>query len=368
MRMRAPSVTFVIMAGGKGERLWPLVRAATPKVCVSPDGTRSLLRATIDRLRPAWPGADWLIVTTEEQAEAIRAEVPPRLARAVLVEPKIKNTAACITLAAVALATREPSRVMVVVPADHWVGDAVQFRRAVRAAIRAAVRHDTLATIGIRPTHPHPGLGYLCAGSPVAGFATPRVFRLNRFIEKPSAALAARLIKRPRTYWNSGTFVGTADKFLECITEWLPDHVRRLLPLARALRRIPVGRQGPGSASFSLRARIAYRTLEPVSFDHGVMDHVHGGVVVEGRFAWADLGSWDAWARLGRASSRTVMVESGRATVVSQDAHLVALIGVRDLLVVHTPSATLICRADKAQAVREAVKRVSTDPRLASYR
>ena len=368
MSARAPSVTFAIMAGGKGERLWPLVRAATPKVCLSPDSTRSLLRSTIDRLRPAWPGAEWLIVTTQEQAEAVRADVPPSLRRCVLVEPKIKNTAACITLAAVALATREPSRVMVVVPADHWVGDVVQFRRSVRAAIRAAVAHDTLAMIGIRPTHPHPGLGYLCAGSAVDGFADPRVFRLNRFIEKPSRALAARLVTRPRTYWNSGTFVGTADKFLECITEWLPDHVRRLMPLARVLRRDPGGRQGPGTASFALRARTAYRTLAPVSFDHGVMDHLHGGVVVEGRFPWADLGSWDTWARLGRASSRTVGVESGKVTVVSQEPHLVATIGVRDLLVVHTPSSTLICRTDKAQAVREIVKRLSADRRLAPYR
>ena len=104
--LRVPAVTFVIMAGGKGERLWPLVRSTMPKVCLSPDGTRSLLQATIDRLQPAWPGASWLIVTTQEQAAAVRRSLSPSLRRQVLVEPKIKNTAACIALAAVALATR----------------------------------------------------------------------------------------------------------------------------------------------------------------------------------------------------------------------------------------------------------------------
>jgi mannose-1-phosphate guanylyltransferase len=257
---------------------------------------------------------------------------------------------------------------MVVAPADHWIGDVPAFRRAVRAAIRAAVTYDTLATIGIRPTHPHPGLGYLCAGVPVKGWHKPRVLRLARFIEKPSRALAQRLMKRPRTYWNSGTFVGTADKFLECITEWLPDHVRRLMPLSAALREERGGRHGPGTASFALRARTAYRTLESVSFDHGVMDHLHGGLVVEGRFPWADLGSLDIWARLRGGTSRTIAVDSERVTVIGQERDLVATIGVRNLLVVQTPSATLICHPDKVQALREVVKRIWADPRLAVYR
>lgn len=366
--MHQPSVTFVVMAGGKGERLWPLVRRTAPKVCLSPNGGRSLLRATIDRLRHLWPRAQWLIVTTHGQADAVRAGVPPSLRRAVMVEPQIKNTAACITLAAVAQALRDPHRVMVVVPADHWVDDAAAFQRAVRTAIRAAVTYDTIATIGIRPTHPHTGMGYLCAGSALHGGRGTRIFRLARFIEKPSRAHATRLLRRPRTYWNSGTFVGTADTFLECITEWLPDHARRLVPVATDLRR-PRSRQvALGGIAFTRLATRAYRALKVVSFDHGVMDHVQGGVVVEGRFGWADLGSWDTWAHLCRSASRTLQVASENVTVVGHDRHLVVAVGVRDLLVVHTPSATLICRPDKAQEVREVVRRVSQDPRLAAYR
>ena len=362
---RNVSVTFVIMAGGRGERLWPLVRSATPKVCLSRNGRQTLLQATIERLRPVWPTADWLIVTTREQAAAVRDGLPAPLRRSVLVEPQGKNTAACITLAAIALATRDPSRVMVVVPADHWIGQAAAFRRAVRAAVTAAVAHDTIATIGIRPTHPHSGLGYLCAGERLGG-QRPRIFRLARFVEKPSRALARRLLRRGRTYWNSGTFVGTADTFLECVTEWLPDHTRRLIPFARALRPVP-RHSGPGRV-FAQQGGRAYRALEAVSFDHGVMDHLRGGIIVEGDFPWADLGSWDAWTRAGSASARTVTVESRNVTVVGPRDHLVAAIGVRDLVVVHTPSATLICRADKTQAVREVVKQVCANPRLVAYR
>jgi mannose-1-phosphate guanylyltransferase len=355
------------MAGGSGERLWPLVRARSPKVCLSPSGRRSLLQGTIERLRPVATDASWLIVTTREQEAAVRADVPPALRHAVLVEPQGKNTAACITLAAVALAIRDPRRMMVVVPADHWVDRVGEFQRAVRQAIRAAATEETIAMIGVRPTHPHPGLGYLCAGRALAGFRAPRVLRLSRFVEKPSQALARRLLERPGTFWNSGMFVGRADTFLACVTEWLPDHTRRLARLAPYFQRN--GRSGAlRMPTFARAARAAYDPLQAVSFDHGVMDHVQGGLIVEGRFAWADLGSWDTWAALGHAASPTVQIESRNVTVLSRPDHLVATVGVRDLLIVHTPTATLICRADKAQDVRGVVRRVAADPRLAAFR
>jgi len=354
-----PSVTFVIMAGGRGERLWPLVRQSIPKVCLSPDGRGSLLRNTIDRLRPAWPGARWLIVTTREQADAVRAIVPAALRRAILIEPQIKNTAACITLAAVAIARQDEHSVMVAAPADHWIGDPPAFQRAIRAAIRAAVTHQTIVTIGVRPTHPHPGLGYLCAGSSLHGAAGAgaRLFRLARFVEKPSLLRARALLKRPRTFWNSGMFIATADTFLAGITEWLPEHTRQLAPLATSSTR-----------TFARRARKAYEALRGVSFDHGVMNRLQTGIIVEGRFSWADLGSWDAWARLGQRSSRMIAVDSENVQVIGHDGHLVATIGVRDLVVVHTPTATLICHSQKAQAVRHVVRRLAMNPQLASYR
>jgi mannose-1-phosphate guanylyltransferase len=375
MSAAAPRVTFVIMAGGRGERLWPLVRANRPKVCLAPDGRRSLLQATVERLSPAWPGANWLVVTTREQAAAVRAALPASMRRSIVVEPQGKNTAACITLAAVSLAARDPSRVMVVVPADHWIGQAAVFREAIRTAIRSSVAFDAIATIGIRPTHPHPGLGYLCAGRSLAAGLSgkaakgrPRLFHLERFVEKPSRASARRLLRRGRTYWNSGIFIGTAEKFLECVTEWLPDHARSLVPLAGMLHRQNGHVTGFSSSAFAQRARTAYEALDAVSFDHGVMDHIGDGLVVEGRFPWADLGSWDVWAKLARGRARSVSVESHGVTVIGEPDHLIATVGVRDLLIIQTASATLICRADRSQAVREVVRRVSADPALAAYR
>ena len=362
---RPSSVTFVIMAGGKGERLWPLVRAGHPKVCLSPDGTTSLLQATIERLRAVWPGAGWRIVTTQEQAPAIRVQLPHALRGALLIEPEGKNTAACLTLAAAVLAARDLRGVMVAVPADHWIGDVAAFQRAMRSAIRAAVRHQALVTIGIVPASPHAGFGYLCAGKAVRPAGGAPSYRLKRFIEKPSVALARRLLRRPRTYWNSGIFIGTCGQFLACIAAWLPEHARRLVPVGEDLEAAP---GAPGRHGAARRAAAAYRAVKAVSFDHGVMNHLRDGVVVEGRFAWADLGSWEAWAKLRRASSPTVGVRSDRITVVSQGRHLVATVGVRNLLVVHTPSVTLVCPTDRTQAVRDLARQVAQDRRLAAFR
>lgn len=345
---RAPSVTCVIMAGGKGERLWPLVRNVSPKVCLSPDGGLSLLARTVERFRSVWPRSRWLIVTTAGQAAAVRRALPPALRSCVVVEPEIKNTAACLTLAAAIIAAHDPDGVLVAAPADHWVSDAAAFRRSIRAAVSAAVRHQTIATIGIRPTSPDPGLGYLCA----------RARHLVQFIEKPPRAVAARLIRRPGTYWNSGMFVSPARVLLDRIARHLPAHARRLVPLGSAW----------GTRRFPALARQAYRGLNAISFDHGVMVHMRDGVVVKGRFGWTDLGSWDAWAKAGRSSTRTLSIESKRVTVVGNHEHLVATIGVRDLVVVHTPSATLICPPSHAQRVREIVTQLWQDPQWAPYR
>ncbi|MBI4343775.1 MAG: mannose-1-phosphate guanylyltransferase [Candidatus Omnitrophica bacterium] len=354
--MTRPRVTFAIMAGGRGERLWPLVRASRPKVCLTTDGRQSLLQTTVDRMRPAWRGADWLIVTTQEQARAVRRALPPSLHGRVLAEPQGRNTAACITLAALTVAAQDPKRVLVFAPADHWMGDPAAFRRALRTAIRAAAAHDTLVTIGIRPTHPHTGLGYLRAGERAHVPGPVPAYRLAQFIEKPSAELAQRLVSGRRTFWNSGLFIGRAEVFLGCVMTWLPQHLRRLLPLAN-------GASAPQAAA-------AYQALPAVSFDQGVMAHLRGGLIIEGRFAWADLGSWDVWAQRSTTSAPQMLVGTRNVSVISEgkDGHLVAAVGVRDLVIVQTPDATLVCPAGRAQDVREVVRRLQRQRSLARFR
>lgn len=362
--MTLPPVTFAIMAGGKGERLWPLVRRTVPKVCLSPTGGRSLIQQTLDRLRPVVSKPEWLVIPTRGQELPIRRALVSPGNLAILVEPQGRNTAACIALAAVRVAARHPKGILVAVPADHWIGDVPAFQRAMRQAIAMAARYDALVTLGISPTAPHTGLGYIQTRGRLASAGKPPVFRLRRFIEKPSPEKARALIKSRGTFWNSGMFVGKAEVFLERITEWLPNHASILVKLADDLRR---SKQGVSGRHLQASLRAAYRRLKPISFDYGVMQHLQDGLVVEGCFGWEDLGSWDVWARLGSAFSPKALVDSERVAVVSQPGHLVAAIGVHDLLVVQTPTATLVCRADHAQDVRAVVKQLAANRRLAAY-
>jgi mannose-1-phosphate guanylyltransferase len=355
-------VTFVIMAGGQGERLWPLARRETPKVCLPLNGNGSLLQITLDRLRALWPRAEILIVTSRDQEAAVRAGLPTALQRVLLVEPRIRNTAACLTLAASVVSRRSPQRLMVVAPADHWITRHGAFRRAVEAAADSAIRHRTIATIGLVPTHAHGGFGYLCRGPLVRRCGATRVFALARFVEKPSRARLARLLHRPGTYWNSGIFTATAETFLAAIRRALPDHGRRIPPLAAGWT------PGRRQAAFLRRADQAYRRVPAVSFDEGVMRGLKGGLVVEGRFDWVDVGSWEAWARVQGRPSRAIRIDAPNVTVIGRNGHLVAAVGVRDLIVVQGSNATLICRPDRTQRVREVLQLLRADPQWALYR
>lgn len=356
--MSRPRAAFVVMAGGRGERLWPLVRGSAPKVCASIDRRRTLLENTLERLRAVDPRAQIVVVTVASQARAIARVVGRASGCRLLVEPQPKNTAACIALAAETLAERDARLVMAVVPADHWIQPLAAFRRSMRAAIEAAAASDRLVTIGLRPTRAHPGLGHLCAGGLAGVRHGCRVFDLRRFVEKPSPQAANRLMRHGPVYWNSGCFVGRVTTFLDRIQRALPNHARHLFPLA-------AGRSA--HRAFVRRASTAYRLLEAVSFDNGVMAGMKDGLIVEGSFAWEDLGSWDSWVRISPTVTSGMALRGDRVHVVSRERHLVAAVGLRDVIVVHTPDATLVCRADLAQDVREIASRLARDPRLRRY-
>ena len=351
-------VVFVVMAGGRGDRLWPLVRSSTPKVCLPIEGKRTLLEMTLDRLTPLANPENVLIVTTASQLTPIRRILPRAFRRALLVEPEPKNTAACLGLAATVLARRHPSAILVALPADQWIQPVAAFQRSVLAAIETARAGEQLVTIGIQPTRAHQGLGYIRAGAALPSRQGCRVFRLARFVEKPSLKTAQRLLQGGRAYWNVGIFVGGVETFLTHLRRHLPQHAKALEPLGRIA----------GQARVASRAAAAYRRLSAVSFDDGVMAHQRNSCMVEGRFAWEDLGSWDSVLRIGGHSHAPLTVNCRNVRTFRADGHLIATVGLEDVIVVHTPDATLVCRARDAQAVRTVVARLSTSRKLARYR
>jgi len=335
----------VILAGGVGERFWPLSRTDRPKQFLPLGGKVSLLRATFERVRAVVPAERVWVVTAASQARRVRRELPEVPRANVLAEPVGRNTAPAVYLAALAARRRDPSAVLVVVPSDAWIPKPAPYRRALRAALAAAERHDALVLVGVHPTRAETGYGYILPGGRLPNSGARSV---ARFEEKPDTRTAARYYKRGKHLWNCGIFAWKASVLVRAVDRWLPD-------LARAFRTL----EKDGIAPKTLMR--AYRRAPAVSVDYGILEHASGVAVVPADFPWDDLGSWRALERLGKNGSfqrGDVVALDSPGGVAWAESGVVALVGVENVIVVHTPDATLVVAKDRAQDVRRIVERL----------
>ncbi|MBX3029501.1 MAG: mannose-1-phosphate guanylyltransferase [Chloroflexi bacterium] len=350
----------VIMAGGGGTRLWPLSRRARPKPFLPLLGDRSLLQATVARLSPLIEPSDVYVVTDARYAGLIAEQVPEVPVGNLLPEPVGRNTAAAVAYAVAAI-DRPPDDVMVVLPADQRITDEPGFRDALASAGARAAAGD-LVTLGITASGPETGYGYVVAtGAPSDAAGMPS-YRVERFVEKPDVDRARALLAAGNASWNAGIFV------------WRRDAVRAELAASAAdildavESAVAGGPDAIAAAYPSIRSTsIDYALLEPASARERV-------AVVPAAVGWSDLGSWSALLDAAKVDGaevevhvdgpgEVVAVGSGTTLVHGADGRLIALVGVRDLVVVDTPDALLVCGADAAQDVKQVVDRLTADGR-----
>jgi mannose-1-phosphate guanylyltransferase len=339
----------VIMAGGSGTRFWPLSRASRPKQFL-PLGSsdEALLAATVRRLERLVPAERILIVVAESLVEETRRLVPQVAAAHVLAEPVGRNTAPCVGWAASVVAREDPTAVLAVLPADHHIGDEKTFTDTLAAAIDAAAGGD-LVTIGIRPTRPETGYGYIEMGDEIAA----GLHRARRFVEKPDAGRARQFLAEGRFLWNSGMFFFRADAVLREIAVHLPD-------LAKGLARFD---EAAASGREAEEVKASFGTLPSVSIDNGVMEKAAGVSVIPGDFGWSDVGSWTTvWELASRDEGGNaffgdvVPVDAKNCYVRAPEGKMVAVIGLEDVVVVDTGDALLVMPRDRSQDVREVVE------------
>jgi mannose-1-phosphate guanylyltransferase len=343
----------VIMAGGAGTRFWPLSRRSRPKQLLPFADGSSLLGATVGRVLPMVDAERVLVVTAAGCDAAVRGELPQVPEENVLVEPVGRDTAACIGWVAWRLARKAPEGVMVVLPSDHVIPDGAALRRALAAAAATAHARGGLVTLGIRPTRPETGFGYIELGEEVGQAGGLAVHRVARFLEKPDRETAEGLLAAGRYRWNAGMFAWTVGEICTAIRRHLPDLARALDVMERDADRL-----GEAQA-----VALHYPALPRVSIDFGVMEKapVVWGIPVE--FAWSDVGSWVGLEEVVGRGARGVTVgdvlalDSEGAVLVS-DGPLVATVGVRDLVVVATREAVLVVPKDACQRVKELVERL----------
>jgi mannose-1-phosphate guanylyltransferase len=341
----------VIMSGGSGTRFWPLSRRHRPKQLLALAAERPILRLTYERVAALVPPERIWVVTTADTADASREMLPELPADNILAEPEGRDTAACAGYAAINLLRSDPEAVCAVLPADHVIGDEERFRRALSAADELVSSEGGLLTFGVRPTRPETGYGYLELGERHREIDGWQVHRLQGFVEKPDPPTAQGYLEAGGYMWNSGMFVWRAEEYL--------GEVRRQLPeLASSLDRLAESLGGPAAPSALSEI---YPTLAKTSVDFGVMEGAEKCWTIPVDFPWSDVGAWPALVELlpsdedgNAALGRSVSLGSGGNLLVS-DGPLVAVAGVRDLVVVATRDAVLVVPAAEAQRVKELV-------------
>lgn len=341
-------LTAVIMAGGKGERFWPKSRTDRPKQFLKLTDERTLIQKTVDRLRGLVDPDNIYISTTAEYKGLVCEQLPQIPESNIIIEPCSRNTAPCIGLAAIHIERRNPNATMIVLPADHLIKNEALFLSTVRHADTVASIDRNLVTIGIMPTHPDTGYGYIQLERGNDGRYGDNVFKVDRFVEKPDLKTAQKYVDSGEYLWNSGMFVWKVKTVLDNFEAHLPGMRKQLDTIAGAI----------GTSEYDTVLNRVYLEMQSISIDYGIMEKSEKIFVIPGIFGWDDVGSWNALERVlgtdtdGNLLSGNAVVHKTENCIVQAQEKLVALIGVSNLVIVDTPDALMICSKNATQEIK----------------
>jgi mannose-1-phosphate guanylyltransferase/mannose-6-phosphate isomerase len=356
----------VIMAGGKGERFWPLSRADKPKQFLKLTSDRSMLEETIERVTPLIPTKNMRIVTGESMRSHIINSISYITDEQILTEPFGRNTCMAIGLASVHLQKSDPEAVMVVLSADHLIRPPEKLLGILRVACDIATKDDRLITIGIVPTRPETGFGYIKLGEPYPYQAGPdgQVCTVAQFTEKPKSAIAQEYYYSRQYLWNSGMFVWSARSIMNAISACQPEIGELLRQYGETI----------GTAKEQAARLDLYQRVTPISIDYAVLEKATNTLVVKADIVWDDVGSWNALERYKERDSEnnvqigdSVLLDTYETTVYNDCEGLIACIGLSDLVVVRSGDITLVAHKTKVGEVKDVLAKLSQDEKRRKY-
>lgn len=338
----------IIMAGGVGSRFWPRSKKKTPKQLLRIFGENTMIQNTVARMSELVPRENILIVTNDLQKPGVIEQLPDIPVENIIVEPFGRNTAACIGLASIIVQQREPDAVTFILPADHIITETESFVDTLKTAASFANENPALVTIGIVPTQPETGYGYIQIDE---DSGTNNVFKVLTFAEKPNYATAVNFVKSGDFFWNSGMFIWKIKTILDEIKIHMPDLYEGLIQIGDQMN----------SSDFTNILSNVYGKLRSISIDYGIMEKSEKVFLVKGKFNWSDVGSWEAVYQLNEKDQEGNVKVGNTYTDMVLDSYIyspdkfTAVIGLDNLIVINTENALLICRRDKSQDVKNII-------------
>lgn len=341
-----------ILAGGGGTRFWPLSRQELPKQLLNISGNDIMLNDTIERFEGVISLENTVVVTNRSQAELLERIMHSSVQKGnILIEPVARNTAASILYAALFIEKTHGDSLMVVLPSDHYITDDAKFKKTLDEACSVAIQSEKIVTIGIKPTFPSTGYGYISYESKPTMTSPCTVYDVAEFVEKPNFQKAQNYLSSGHYLWNSGMFIWKTSVIISNFKRYLPRLYKSMLPLSKYL----------GTEREEEMINEIYPTLQSISIDYGILERCDEVVVVSGDFGWSDIGSWDALGAIFPPDEFGNIVKANhigietRNSIVYGNGRLITTIGIDGLIIADTDDALLICPKDKAQAVKEMV-------------
>lgn len=346
-------IVAVIMAGGKGERFWPRSRKNMPKQFLSlTDDGKTMIQHTVERLSPIVDIEDVFIVTNKDYKELVKQQLKDISDENILLEPMAKNTAPCIGLAAVHIRRKYQDAIMLVLPSDHLIKYNELYIDTLKDAARVAEEAHNLVTIGITPTYPETGYGYINFGAREKEDGKSSAYCVNRFVEKPNLELAKEYLASGKYLWNSGMFVWKTSTILKRFEELLPEVYAGMLEIENSI----------GKKEEEQVVEAIFSKVPAESIDYGIMEHATNIYTIPGNFGWDDVGSWLALERINKTNENGNVIQGNvisintNNTIVQGTDKLIATIGVENLIIVDTDDAMLICTKESTQEVKKVIE------------
>lgn len=340
----------LIMAGGRGERFWPMSRKNLPKQFLSlTDDGKTMIQLTVERIRPLVDMEDIYIVTNQDYKALVREQLPQIPEENILCEPVGKNTAPCIGLGAIHMQKKYGDAIMMVLPSDHLIKYNTMFANTLSDASEVAEQGENMVTLGITPDSPETGYGYIKF---IPDQMVGRAYAVDCFVEKPNLETAKEYVASEQYLWNSGMFIWKVSTILNRIQEFLPE-------LFEGLKRIQAAISTEQEEEV---LRQEFYGFQSVSIDYGIMEKAHGIYILSGTFGWDDVGSWLAVGRIktsnefGNVIGGNVVTVNTKNSIIQGDKKLIAAVGLQDLIVVDTEDALLICGKDSAGDIKKVLE------------